>query len=1061
MVSQHSFSFEADSWLQRNGTAGRKKTMCGMSAGYSWSVFHAARVNFTDILQNSGWCSEVTGMSLVSVELTCRARGDDCCRFLMAPPGQIKFRLKEYLEEMHPSTGDLSEVSLSSFFQASNGCEGEPYSSSERRKWLVKSLTRLLIREGSEDLSQFSQRSGSSSPSGSDSDSDVTTSRLPRPDTPPCFMEGPSCDDHSDEQSYESDSSKESPLASRRGKGLESSNGGQKEGNSSAPSSPGRFTHSRSGSSTSQEFSEALDSDQDLRGARHHARTMSNPPIPISPRHLLGPAVRNDSGGRLRDDDGRVIMNGQRYVFVRAKAFSAEFYTLMRDLFGPGKESEADEYAANFLYDFGRSIGRVDYSRINTRDHIGARLTAFQFMMEDTGWGKIAITEMQYNAAQPDVFSLSFTASHSFEAVCWRKKERKSPMCIITCGYVAGFCGRCLGSDLVCAEIACAAMGDKNCKFIVSRAHSIEKFAKIYLAQNFSDSHEQSARFSNITVLSLTCPWPIAGRGDLDVALASKERPGTPSEERSKFTDSDEFLIGTRRSGTSSWMSSMFKKPAALKVRKRGKKRGGKAERSNQPEVIVALPEFVEVPRELANKLRNDIPREVPLVTLIDRSYPAIAGPNAEESEQFLNNEQGISCVSAQTISTYPRVLSLGIRQGDPICDAFSVLPFENGYVACVCDGCGWGPAPANAARVANSTVTESIRQFCTKTERLTVGDVVDHLLELIARAHNKIIEGKDDIFDSGTTAMLAGLACRVDDSQIEGCALPPAARSVAMPLISSSNWGREMAIHESGESSLVSSAETKLNPRTVRRANGPNVPNSEDKGKRWAWIGISVGDLKVFRWSSRTGRVYDISISSRTNPHDLTDCGGRLGPTLRNGHPDLANLGLAYVPCYENDVIWMVTDGVYDNLDPENDGRMPSEVGHWATDWQQLSEEETALLKRDAYISWFQQRVFNATKSADAPAASNGTAANGTSTASTGPAHTPLIPTTLPSLRDLTAKAVTYCRDLTAKSREFMEQNPGLPLPRDYKEYPGKLDHTTILSFRLSPPGASSSTTK
>ena len=51
----------------------------------------------------------------------------------------------------------------------------------------------------------------------------------------------------------------------------------------------------------------------------------------------------------------------------------------------------------------------------------------------------------------------------------------------------------------------------------------------------------------------------------------------------------------------------------------------------------------------------------------------------------------------------------------------------------------------------------------------------------------------------------------------------------------------------------------------------------------------------------------------------DPTDPGGRLGPYQgREQKPDLRNLCCYYHPCEPGDLLIIVSDGVYDNLDPE-----------------------------------------------------------------------------------------------------------------------------------------------
>ena len=66
----HPYSFEADSWIK----AGKKSEapVCIMNAGYS-----------------SGWTEASFGMQLTAVEISCRAKGDKHCTFIMAPPDKI------------------------------------------------------------------------------------------------------------------------------------------------------------------------------------------------------------------------------------------------------------------------------------------------------------------------------------------------------------------------------------------------------------------------------------------------------------------------------------------------------------------------------------------------------------------------------------------------------------------------------------------------------------------------------------------------------------------------------------------------------------------------------------------------------------------------------------------------------------------------------------------------------------------------------------------------------------------------------------------------------------
>ncbi len=92
----HPFSFEADAWIKGNKNS--KRPVCIMNAGYS-----------------SGWCEESYGVPLTAVEISCKAKGDDNCTFIMAPPHKIH----EYLEKEVLDL-ETSNIKVPSFFERKN-----------------------------------------------------------------------------------------------------------------------------------------------------------------------------------------------------------------------------------------------------------------------------------------------------------------------------------------------------------------------------------------------------------------------------------------------------------------------------------------------------------------------------------------------------------------------------------------------------------------------------------------------------------------------------------------------------------------------------------------------------------------------------------------------------------------------------------------------------------------------------------------------------------------------------------------------------------------------------
>ena len=76
---EHPYSFEADSWISNKVKS--KVPVCTMNAAYS-----------------SGWCSESFGLELTAVEVTCKAKGDKECSFIMAPPHKINSYLEKEIQ---------------------------------------------------------------------------------------------------------------------------------------------------------------------------------------------------------------------------------------------------------------------------------------------------------------------------------------------------------------------------------------------------------------------------------------------------------------------------------------------------------------------------------------------------------------------------------------------------------------------------------------------------------------------------------------------------------------------------------------------------------------------------------------------------------------------------------------------------------------------------------------------------------------------------------------------------------------------------------------------------
>eukprot|EP00007_Cunea_sp_BSH-02190019_P007530 CAMPEP_0174232938 /NCGR_PEP_ID=MMETSP0417-20130205/3100_1 /TAXON_ID=242541 /ORGANISM="Mayorella sp, Strain BSH-02190019" /LENGTH=660 /DNA_ID=CAMNT_0015311073 /DNA_START=37 /DNA_END=2019 /DNA_ORIENTATION=- len=188
------------------------------------------------------------------------------------------------------------------------------------------------------------------------------------------------------------------------------------------------------------------------------------------------------------------------------------------------------------------------------------------------------------------------------------------------------------------------------------------------------------------------------------------------------------------------------------------------------------------------------------------------------------------------------------------------------------------------------------------------------------------------------------------------------------------------------------------------------------DTGHEWAFVFASVGDCMCFRWDALTATVYNVTPGQRANL-DARDCGGRLGPMFGYGKPDLRNLAVRCVTCNRGDIFLMCSDGVHDNLDPVTLGKTPSDFGLSEENWDDVPFEIADKLKEEFQCTYLADRI---------------------------------IGDHIPTPKLIVSRTIRHCLNTTSRSRKFMEKYPDRKLPDDYNAYPGKMDHTTCLCFRV-----------
>lgn len=387
-----------------------------------------------------------------------------------------------------------------------------------------------------------------------------------------------------------------------------------------------------------------------------------------------------------------------------------------------------------------------------------------------------------------------------------------------------------------------------------------------------------------------------------------------------------------------------------------------------------------------------------PLVN--DTIIHELCGPLECEKEEATNcYSTATPFCCATSVSTYPMrehpekpgVLA---RDGTPICDQYLMRVYESRIIVAVADGCNWGEAPRDAAVAAKLVFVQYMERH--QHEILDVQSAGSLILRAFAMANHEISRDKNsEIQQIGTTTLLGGIVVKLPESE-------------------------------------------------------EPIPEDADQPPEWGFVYGSVGDCKAFHWSAVTGKFSDITACNRTESLSASDCGGRLGPHLAGGLPDLRNFELGFFPCDEGDVIMIVSDGVHDNLDPEHLGYHPLDLGLEGEDWETVPDLEVAEAAKTEYRLEVLSKIVNSQIDSKSPILQEeremmkemGTHATEEHKAASGQ--------TLPPPIVIARNLITYCKELCNASAQWMAENPTKRLPKDYRLYPGKMDHTTCCIFAV-----------
>ncbi|MDC0715272.1 ATP-binding protein [Nannocystis bainbridge] len=184
-------------------------------------------------------------------------------------------------------------------------------------------------------------------------------------------------------------------------------------------------------------------------------------------------------------DKGRIEVFGQRYMLVRARAMSVEFFEMVQRLYRDKGQDEALGVARSLLFDIAHAMGLSDANDFAERMHLQdpiARLSAGPIHFSHSGWAFVDISP-ESRPAPDESFYLLYDHPYSFESDSWidAGKRPDFPVCVMNAGYSSGWCEASFGVPLVATEILCRAKGDDHCRFIMAHPSRIEGYIDAYL----------------------------------------------------------------------------------------------------------------------------------------------------------------------------------------------------------------------------------------------------------------------------------------------------------------------------------------------------------------------------------------------------------------------------------------------------------------------------------------------------------------------------------------------------------------------------------------------------
>ena len=290
-----------------------------------------------------------------------------------------------------------------------------------------------------------------------------------------------------------------------------------------------------------------------------------------------------------------------------------------------------------------------------------------------------------------------------------------------------------------------------------------------------------------------------------------------------------------------------------------------------------------------------------------------------------ISNSTAHSQIFATCTSTYPEAAPY-----NPIADRYEVRLFRDGWILTLADGCGLKLssrlAPAAAMKGFWEHLSERLRN---DQDAFKVQKLAQYLHEAIEAGHFNIywdafLRNQEEGYTAYKEQVVSNLREVRAKATLPNNQVQEKQEQVTRELNTildalkgdSASQRRLVDAHiEKRFYENYAGATTFLCSALIKSGSTNEVP--------FYLLSVSLGDCKGFLY--RDGVITEVTKDTREDLSNARDPGGKIGLCMQTPLlVDNRNLQYSLTPCSKGDILFFMTDGVVDNLDPERLGLLP-----------------------------------------------------------------------------------------------------------------------------------------